>query len=593
MNSLPKTAVLLAGGPASSKGFLGVPLKPLLPIANRPLVEYVASVFMTAGVEHLIISLHASATEGRERLARHVRNSSLHVELIAQETTPGTAGSLKEIQDRLRGGPFWVVSGDLFFNVDLREFVAFHQEHGSLATVGAINIPPSPWELEKVEVDADRRVKAIHRLHPMENKRSTLRPAGLYLFEPEVLDLIPTDRYFDLQEQLFPLLTERDTPAIVWRIEGYCRRISGPPDYLSANRDVLLKQAGNDERQFLPPPAPLELQQSEIAPTAVFLDPVVIGTASRIGARAMLIGPTVVGNSCEVAEGAVLNECVVMPYAKIGQGARLDRCIVSEGVEVKAGAMLRETVVMEEPENIMDMAAPPGPHVPLTADGAGAQPLAGWHLRVRQFYLSGKRLVDILVSAVALIVLSPLMGLVALAVKLDSPGEIIFRQTRCGRGGRPFSMYKFRSMVANAEEIKKTLVSVNEVDGPMFKMTSDPRVTRVGRFLRATNLDEIPQLWNILRGDMSLVGPRPLSMDEMRYNPQWRDLRLSVPPGLTGLWQVEGHSKTAFADWITYDIHYVRNMSPWLDLKIIFRTLFRRFGSGNGQEAGRQASHHA
>jgi lipopolysaccharide/colanic/teichoic acid biosynthesis glycosyltransferase len=127
----------------------------------------------------------------------------------------------------------------------------------------------------------------------------------------------------------------------------------------------------------------------------------------------------------------------------------------------------------------------------------------------------------------------------------------------------------------------------------MFKMTSDPRVTRVGRFLRATNLDEIPQLWNILRGDMSLVGPRPLSMDEMRYNPQWRDLRLSVPPGLTGLWQVEGHSKRAFADWITYDIHYVRNMSPWLDLKIIFRTLFRRFGSGNGQEAGRQASHHA
>lgn len=592
MNSLPKTAVLLAGGPASSKGFLGVPLKPLLPIANRPLVEYVASVFMSAGVEHLIISLHASATEGRERLVRQFHNSPLRVELIAQETAPGTAGSLKELQERLQGGPFWVISGDLFFNIDLREIVAFHRDHGSIATVGAINVQPSPWELEKVEVDAERRVKAIHRIHPMENKRSTLRPAGLYLFEPEVLDLIPAGRYFDLQEQLFPLLTERNTPATVWRIEGYCHRISGPSDYLSANRAVLLQEAG-EERQFLPPPKPLESQRPEIAATAVLLDPVVMGVAVHISDKALLIGPTVIGDYCEVKEGAVLNECVIMPHAQIGRGARLDRCIVGEGVEVEAGATLRETVVMEEPSKILDMATPPGPHVPLDADRSGAQPLGGWHLRVRQFYLFGKRVVDILVAGVALVVLFPVMGILALAVKLDSQGEVIFRQTRCGRGGRPFKMYKFRSMVVNAEEVKKTLTAVNEVDGPMFKMTTDPRVTRVGRFLRATNLDEIPQLWNILRGDMSLVGPRPLSMDEMRYNPQWRDLRLSVPPGLTGLWQVEGHSKTAFADWITYDIHYVRNMSPWLDLKIIFRTLFRRFGSGDGQGPGRQANHHA
>jgi lipopolysaccharide/colanic/teichoic acid biosynthesis glycosyltransferase/NDP-sugar pyrophosphorylase family protein len=592
MNSLPKTAVLLAGGFASSKGFLGVPLKPLLPIANRPLIEYVASVFISAGVEHFIISLHASATEGRERLVRHFHNSPLHVEFITQETAPGTAGSLKELQDRLHGGPFWVVSGDLFFNIDLREIVAFHREHSSIATVGAIDVRPSPWELEKVEVDAGRRVKAIHRIHPMENKRSTLRPAGLYLFEPEVLDLIPAGRYFDLQEQLFPLLTERNTPATVWQIEGYCRRISGPSDYLSANRDVLLQQAG-EEQQFLPSPKSPGSRQSEISATAILLDPVVLGVAAHISDKALLIGPTVVGDHCKIGEGAVLNECVIMPYAQIGQGARLDRCIVGEGVEVEAGAALRETVVMEEPSKILDMATPPGPHVPLDADKAGAQPLGGWHLRVRQLYLLGKRVVDIVVASVALVVLSPVMGLVALAVKLDSPGEIIFRQIRCGRGGRPFNMYKFRSMVVNAEEIKKTLTAVNEVDGPMFKMTTDPRVTRMGRFLRATNLDEIPQLWNILRGDMSLVGPRPLSMDEMRYNPQWRDLRLSVPPGLTGLWQVEGHSKTAFSDWITYDIRYVRNMSPWLDLKIIFRTLFRRFGSGDGQGSGRQASHHA
>jgi lipopolysaccharide/colanic/teichoic acid biosynthesis glycosyltransferase len=282
-----------------------------------------------------------------------------------------------------------------------------------------------------------------------------------------------------------------------------------------------------------------------------------------------------------------------MSHAKIGRGARLNRCIVGEGAEVEDGVTLRETVVVEQPAKIMDMATPAGPHVPLNTDDAAALSLSGWHLRVRQLYLLGKRIVDTIVAAVALLVLSPVLGLVALAVKLDSPGEVIFRQTRCGRGGRAFTMYKFRSMVANAEEIKKELVSDNEVDGPMFKITFDPRVTRIGRFLRATNLDETPQLWNVLRGDMSLVGPRPLSMDEMRYNPQWRDLRLSVPPGLTGLWQVEGHSKTSFADWIQYDIYYVRNLSPWLDLKIIIRTLFRRFGSGNGREPGRPVSHHA
>jgi len=113
----------------------------------------------------------------------------------------------------------------------------------------------------------------------------------------------------------------------------------------------------------------------------------------------------------------------------------------------------------------------------------------------------------------------------------------------------------------------------------MFKIIADPRITRVGSFLRATNLDELPQLWNVLRGDMSLVGPRPLSMDEMRYNPHWRDIRLSVRPGLTGLWQVEAHSGVSFADWIKWDLYYVPNISPWLDLKILLKTSLMMFPS--------------
>lgn len=129
-------------------------------------------------------------------------------------------------------------------------------------------------------------------------------------------------------------------------------------------------------------------------------------------------------------------------------------------------------------------------------------------------------------------------------------------------------MHKFRTMVNNAEEVKRELLVLNEVDGPMFKIINDPRTTRAGKILRATNLDELPQLWDILVGHMTLIGPRPLSWDEMRFNPRWRDVRLSVPQGLIGLWQVKSHSKASFADWIRYDLEYVSKWSAWLDLKI-------------------------
>jgi lipopolysaccharide/colanic/teichoic acid biosynthesis glycosyltransferase len=186
-----------------------------------------------------------------------------------------------------------------------------------------------------------------------------------------------------------------------------------------------------------------------------------------------------------------------------------------------------------------------------------------------------KRALDVVIAVTTLIIFAPIMLIIALVIKLDSPGEVFFCQERCGLHGRRFTMYKFRSMVSNSEDLKRELQAVNEVDGPMFKIVKDPRITRVGKFLRNSNLDELPQFWNVLKGDMSLVGPRPLSMDEMELNPKWRDIRLTMQPGLTGLWQVKAHSKLFFKDWVHNDMQYVNNFSLWFDVKIIAQTFQR------------------
>jgi lipopolysaccharide/colanic/teichoic acid biosynthesis glycosyltransferase len=165
--------------------------------------------------------------------------------------------------------------------------------------------------------------------------------------------------------------------------------------------------------------------------------------------------------------------------------------------------------------------------------------------------------------------------IVAIAIKLSSPGPIFFRQQRSGQNGRPFTLFKFRTMVTNAEQYKHELEAMNEMSGPVFKLTNDPRVTAVGRFLRKYSLDELPQLWNVLRGDMSLVGPRPLPVDEVkRFSDLAHRRRLSVKPGLTCLWQIGGRNQIFdFKEWVRLDLEYIDNWSLWLDVKILLLTI--------------------
>ena len=184
-----------------------------------------------------------------------------------------------------------------------------------------------------------------------------------------------------------------------------------------------------------------------------------------------------------------------------------------------------------------------------------------------------KRMIDAALSIAVLIVLAPLMLVVAILIKLSSPGPVFFVQNRVGMNQRQFKLYKFRSMVADAEERKFSLAHLNERDGPAFKIENDPRITRIGRWLRKTSVDELPQLFNVISGEMSLVGPRPPLPDEVKKYEWLFRKRLSVKPGITCIWQISGRNNVSFDRWMEMDHEYIENWSLWLDLQILVKTI--------------------
>ncbi|MFQ5778415.1 MAG: sugar transferase [Terriglobia bacterium] len=195
-----------------------------------------------------------------------------------------------------------------------------------------------------------------------------------------------------------------------------------------------------------------------------------------------------------------------------------------------------------------------------------------------ELHLLAKRLTDVVGSALLLLAASPFLVLLAVLVKLTSPGPILYRQQRCGLGGRRFTLYKFRSMVAGADERREELAALNQADGPVFKIKNDPRCTPLGRWMRKFSLDELPQLWNVFKGDMSLVGPRPPLPEEVARYERWHRRRLRMRPGLTCLWALEGRSQLSFVRWMQLDLDYIDSWSLWLDLKIFLKTIPRVLG---------------
>lgn len=203
-------------------------------------------------------------------------------------------------------------------------------------------------------------------------------------------------------------------------------------------------------------------------------------------------------------------------------------------------------------------------------------------LKNRKLYLFCKRSMDIVASLLGLILLSPIFLIIAIAIKLEDPkGSIFFSQMRSGKNNKLFPMYKFRSMVSNAEELLEELKDLNEMDGPAFKIKDDPRITKVGKFIRKTSIDELPQLFNVLKGDMSLVGPRPPIPHEVAEYNNYQMQRLLVKPGLTCIWQVSGRNSIGFDEWVEMDLDYIKNRNLFMDIKLIFKTIGVLFGDDN------------
>ncbi|HNQ21953.1 MAG TPA: sugar transferase [Phycisphaerae bacterium] len=415
---------------------------------------------------------------------------------------------------------------------------------------------------EQVQVDGGGCVQRVQRIYHVANWPEAARD-GVFLSMAPALAL--TDANFAALAELRLLLASRGVLSRDVAVPVHLPDLTCVTGLLGLNEAVLSGDlVGQEGGQARTARESLVIGQDCIVDaTARLIGPLVLQCGVRVERNATVVGPTVVGAASCVGEGATLAQCVVAP-----------------GSRVPAGAAVRQSLVCGD-----------GSAVPVTADAQGAGPEGAslWAAEAalpdrvgqgpgggRSLHFVAKRALDVAFAATALVALAPLLAAVAIVIKLDSPGPMLFAHRRERRGGKDFPCWKFRTMVADAHQRQRELYQQNNVDGPQFKLRQDPRVTRVGRWLRGTNLDELPQLLNVLLGHMSLVGPRPSPFRENQICVPWRRARLAVPPGITGLWQVcrsEDRSQGDFHEWIYYDLAYIRNFSFWLDLKILAATV--------------------
>lgn len=459
-------------------------------------------------------------------------------------------------------GLFVLINGRQFPLCDLQHAMNLHRSSRCDATFFEIRAPQPANKAyeEKLQVNADGTVQRVSRVYakdappPREDGRW---PALVLLSAAAMRHLL--DVTLPQRLDLWPMVLLRAGLRVNGcTVDGTAYDLANP-DAVTELADVILKShpqwltAGMDELR----PRVWVGRNTKIHPGAELIAPLAIGDGVEIGADAVVVGPAVIGRSSHVSAGAVVRRGLIAPASIIVSNPHVPH---PSATEIRA--LRRKSASHDRSIRLQTV-----------LEGSRGPRLGGF---TYWWYNVTKRVIDLIGALVFLTFTLPVYPLIALAIKLNSPGgPVFYGHPRQGRGGRNFKCWKFRTMVPNADEIKKDLMSRNEVDGPQFKMKDDPRIFFVGRILRRLNFDEWPQAWNVLFGSMSLVGPRPSPEKENQMCPAWREARLSVRPGITGLWQVcrRREGETDFQEWIYYDVQYVKHQSIRQDLWILLRTV--------------------
>jgi len=562
-----RCAVILGAGPGTTWCPLSV-IRPrhLWPVGAEPLITTTLQTLQAWGIEEVVLTCPRSSHDPAMAPAveEAARRCQLPIEHLTEPRPAGSAGALRPLLPLAEGEHLLVVTGT---PLDTE----FDRWHPLLSTYWRSHADAVVAVTEKTSCDeADHRDV---RYQP------GMRPAGLWILGPRALQAIPAMGHYSIDHQLLPKLEESGGAVTAIAVPGHAEKARS--EGFEGVRERLLQRIEHavDPRAF-------------VHPEAIVSGPVALGPGCRVDAGAVIEGPVAIGANTVVKSGARVAKSIIWERVVVDPGSEVIASVVTGGVTVPVGERVEDGIVVSKADyrrhrTILEARAENGRRVAdhakliVSRESSRSRSRNSGQTNLRPPREGGghalcdkiKRAADIAIALPLLIVALPLILLAAIAVKLDSRGPAFFRQTRSGRNGEPFTMLKLRTMVADAHALQAKLREANEADGPMFKIDRDPRVTRVGAILRKACIDELPQLINVLRGDMSLVGPRPLADHEMSIVGGWRDIRLSVRPGITGLWQVDGRSNLSFGDWIYHDIRYVTHRSLMLDARVLIKTV--------------------
>jgi lipopolysaccharide/colanic/teichoic acid biosynthesis glycosyltransferase/NDP-sugar pyrophosphorylase family protein len=491
------------------------------------------------------------------------------------------------------GEPLYLIfNGHRFPICDLNMAIEVHRQNRCDATLIDFPKPKKRHYDEQFQIDEDGRVKRVDRYY------GRSREDSLHVERDwPVLMIMSADAMQAMMDVSLPHRISQ-WPAAMLRAGLHLRGSTIPGrSYSLHDREHLfeLNEAIlRNDPQWLARAGGLEDQGQKvwvgknvkIDSSANVIGPVVIGDNVEIGKDAVIVGPTTIGRGAKIGSGLILKRAVVLPDTTLAAATlknhTLSHAVVLGEDQPTVQAITGDTgaAAGDDSGDLQTLSFDRPIKLEKVLESQMA-PLSGAKYRA---FRAAKRGKDVVGSVIALACSVPFWPLIALAIKINSPGgPIFYGAVRQGRGGKNFRCWKFRTMMPNADAIQAKLRAKNDVDGPQFKMRDDPRIHRVGRILRKLNLDELPQFWNVLIGQMSIVGPRPSPEKENQMCPAWREARLSVRPGITGLWQVSrkrDRDDTDFQEWIYYDVQYIKKQSLWLDMKIMFKTLLVAMGGG-------------